>query len=91
MVIGMEVRANVVGGSRTSTRAWERRCSLCCLSVWMCRVRTLSRRQVWLQQLRKLQNGGFLNGIERGTIGKGMMCFKNFFGGLGFESYLLGS
>ena len=90
-VIGMEVEGNVVGGSRTSTRAWEMRCSLCRLQVWTCRVRTPRRRQVRLQQLRKLQNGGFLNGIERGTAGKGMTCFKIFFGGLGFEFQLLGS
>ena len=40
--------------------------------------------------------GDFVSGIEKGTIGKWMMCleetgFKSFFGGLGFESQLLGS
>ena len=92
----MEVRADGVGGSGTSTGVGKEAHPLPSVDMDAPCPYTKEKTGEAAAVEKAAEGGDFLSGIERGTTGKGMTCleetgFKSFSGGLGFESQLLGS
>ena len=91
----MEVRANVVGGSRTSIRVGKEVQPLPSEDMDVYCSYTKEKRCEAAIVEKAAEGVDFLSSIERGTTGKRITCleemgFKSFSSGLGFESYLLG-
>ena len=92
----MEVRANMVGGSRTSIGMEKEVQSMSSVDMDALCLYTKEKTGEVAAIEKAPEEGEFLGGIERGTIGNGMTCleetgFKIFYGRLGFESQLLGN
>ena len=91
----MEVRANVVGGSRTSIRVGKEVQPLPSEDMDVYCSYTKEKRCEAAIVEKAAEGVDFLSSIEMGTTGKGITCleemsFKSSSSGFGFESYLLG-